>query len=426
MATIDPAGNTPPEAQPAPPPSAGRRRSFDSIFLAAVLFLLTCWTTFDCGASSFLTPEDANRDSVRWSNGLQYAVPLMAILLCHEMGHYLQARRNRVPATLPFFLPVPGHLFGTMGAVIVQAANLAHRRALFDIAVWGPLAGVVIALPVAAVGVWQSQVLAFDPARGANVYGDPLVLKFLVWLRHGPLPPGHDVELNPLLYAGWVGIFLTGLNLLPIGQLDGGHILYALIGRRAAAIGWLTLGLGMAYSVYTSYYGFVPMMILLGLLGIDHPPTADDHVPLGTGRVILGWLTLSFVVIGLTPQPFNTIPAVPAPIRPVPVRPLPELADDETLVERQPNGLPTAFRPLPRYSSIEPALFKQMADRLPITPQAATPSGRERRLSCDGSEPLTLPHQLSSPSIHTWIVDACNRDRHQSLLPTVAANQRWC
>ncbi|MDP1798555.1 MAG: site-2 protease family protein, partial [Planctomycetaceae bacterium] len=196
-------------------------------------------------------------------------------------------------------------LFGTMGAVIVQAGGFANRRALFDIAVSGPIAGIIIAIPVAWYGVQQSEVHVFEPDAASIRFGDPLILKAMVYLTHGPLAENQDVVLNPLLFAGWVGIFLTGLNLMPIGQLDGGHVLYTLLGKRAHTVAFLAwIGL-ITYMVLAQYWGFVVIVILLGMMGLKHPPTSNDNMTLGVGRTITGWLTMALLFLCFTPQPIQ-------------------------------------------------------------------------------------------------------------------------
>lgn len=256
--------------------------------IAFVLFVATC-------ASTWAT------------HGPVYAVAVMAILLSHEFGHFLQAVRYRVPATPPFFIPMPGSPFGTMGAVIAQAAGVADRKAMFDIAISGPLAGLILALPVAWFGIQQSKLVTIAPERGALIFSDPLVLRWMIELKHGPLAQNQEVFLNPLLFAGWVGIFITGLNLMPIGQLDGGHILYTLIGKRAHVVSLSILAAAVGFMAYTMDMGYLAMVLLLLAMGPRHPPTANDSVPLGLGRHILGWLTLAFVLIGFTPSPILII-----------------------------------------------------------------------------------------------------------------------
>lgn len=241
-----------------------------------------------------------------------YAVGIMGILLAHELGHYLQALRYRVPASPPMFIPLPIPPLGTMGAVILQSAGFANRKALFDIAITGPLAGLVFAIPVAWWGIQHSTVTIIDPTHEAYIFGNPLILEWMIEAQHGALAQNQDIVLTPLLFAGWVGIFITALNLMPIGQLDGGHILYTLIGRKAH---WVALGIvagALAWMIIRQDPSFALMIGLLLAFGLKHPPSADDTAPIGPVRTILGWLTLGFVLIGFTPIPLtNQKPETP-------------------------------------------------------------------------------------------------------------------
>lgn len=276
-----------------------------------VLFLATCVSTWISGATFFTrfpeqTPWWVLLSSAEFFvTGLWYAVPVMLILLCHEMGHYLTAHWHRVPASPPYFLPFPFSPLGTMGAVIVQPRGFGDRRTMFDIAVAGPLAGFVIAVPVAWFGVQQAVVREFVPENGGLLFGDPLLLKWMIWQTFGSLPAGHEVVLNPLLFAGWAGLFLTGLNLVPIGQLDGGHIMYALLGKRAHLLAKGMLLLGLGYMIYFQQPIYVLMVLLLLLTGIRHPPTTNDDIPLGLGRTLLGWSTMLLFFICFTPFPIT-------------------------------------------------------------------------------------------------------------------------
>jgi len=269
-----------------------RRRMRRWYIIALVLFVLTCFSTYYRGGPTF-------------------ALALMGILLAHELGHFFQSLRYRVPATPPLFIPMPAAITGTMGAVILQGAGFANRKALFDIAVSGPLAGLVLALPIAWFGVQQAKIGRVPEMT--TTFGHPLILQWMVQYHHGELPPGFDVILNPLLFAGWVGIFITALNLIPIGQLDGGHILYTLLGRRANQIVWLVVLGAAGWMILKREWSYAPFLILILVLGRgpEHPPSADDSVPLGAGRIVLGWLTLAFFVIGFIPRPLN-MPSPPA------------------------------------------------------------------------------------------------------------------
>jgi hypothetical protein len=245
--------------------------------------------------------------------GLTYSAAVMGILLAHELGHYLQALRYGVPASPPMFIPMPLPPLGTMGAVILQGAGFANRKVLFDIAISGPLAGLVVALPVVWWGLQDSTVMTIAPNQAAMIFGDPLILEWMYEFRHGVLAPNQEVVLNPLLHAGWVGIFITAVNLVPVGQLDGGHILYTLIGRKAH---WVAYGIiigAVSWMVATKNPTFMLMILLLCGFGLRHPPSSDDSVPIGGFRTILAWLTLAFVPIGFTPVPFMMMePVAPA------------------------------------------------------------------------------------------------------------------
>ena len=264
----------PPRPQPRP-----KRR-----LRPALLFLATCLSTLYIG-------------------GPAYAVAIMSILIFHEMGHYLQSVRYRVPASFPYFIPMPFPPFGTMGAVIVQQRGAGDRKALFDIAISGPLAGLVLAIPAAYFGIKWSTVGVVTNSDGL-LFGEPLLFQWMIAHIHGPIAEGYLLSMHPLAHAGWVGIFITALNLVPVSQLDGGHIIYALIGKRAHAvsIGFLMLVIG--YMVWTDHYQWILMVTLLLIMGPKHPPTANDHAHLGIVRKILGWLTLAFFIIGMTPNPF--------------------------------------------------------------------------------------------------------------------------
>jgi len=295
---IDPAQRVrPPQFQPPQPRIRSRKR------LAIGLFVATCLSTFFAGALFHTDGRAGTPTETYLRNGFVYSGCVILILLAHEMGHYLQARRYRVPASLPYFIPMPISPFGTMGAVIVQGAGVANRKQLFDIAISGPLAGLVLALPVAYFGLQETNIVNISPSDPGFRYGDPLILQWMIEWIHGPLAENQDVQLTPMLFAGWVGIFVTALNLIPIGQLDGGHLLYTLIGRRSHGVAMLLLFAAVFYMLFTRQFAYVLMVVLLMLMGPRHPPTADDRIPLGRPRVVLGWLTLAFIVIGFTPTP---------------------------------------------------------------------------------------------------------------------------
>jgi len=234
--------------------------------------------------------------------GIPFSLTLMFILLAHEMGHYLYCRRYHVYATLPFFVPFPS-LIGTMGAFIRIKSPIRSRSALFDIGIAGPIAGFIPSCVALFVGLRMSQPAGMIDASDIQI-GFPLLFHLAArWMHIGV--PLSSLSLHPIAAAAWVGMFATALNLLPGGQLDGGHILYALLRKYARFISTFLLVAAIVV-VATDYklWGWSIMLILLLIMGPKHPPTADDDEPLGWFRYILGWLTLAFILIGFTPYPF--------------------------------------------------------------------------------------------------------------------------
>jgi membrane-associated protease RseP (regulator of RpoE activity) len=268
-----------------------------------ILFIATCLSTF--GVGMYLVMGELTLFQ-RLERGFLYAVPLMIILVCHEMGHFLQSCRNKVFASWPFFIPIPIPPIGTMGAVIIMEPRMGHRRALFDIGITGPLAGLVPTMICCVIGIYLSK---FDNTTSVHTelvpsVHFPLLFTWLFqWLKDWPA--GQSPVLHPIAYAGWVGLFITSLNLIPIGQLDGGHILYALVKRYARYISTFFLVAAIVLVAKDkTLWSWAIMLILLLIMGPKHPPTANDDEPLGISRYILGWLTLAFIVIGFTPRPF--------------------------------------------------------------------------------------------------------------------------
>ena len=241
----------------------------------------------------------------------------MAILLLHEMGHFLMTLRYKIPASFPFFIPVPFMVTGTMGAVIGMNPNRANRREVFDIGIAGPLAGLVLTIPLLLYGLSVAEPTPERPeARG---FGDPLLVKLLIPLLHdldevrknyaeknndpSALKKSFTFVVNPIYMAAWVGMLVTGLNMLPVSQLDGGHVSYTLFGPYAR---WVARGFmlaAMLFIVWTESYNWTLMLILVLLMGTDHPPTADDRVKLGPLRYGLGLVSLLIPVFCFTPFP---------------------------------------------------------------------------------------------------------------------------
>jgi hypothetical protein len=286
----------------------------------AVLFALTCFSTFWVGATLWQPavylhhfPGDdllmpfRRAASANWEEGLIYMACVVGILLAHEMGHYVATILYRVPASLPHFIPMPIGPFGTMGAVIAMDGRQADRRQIFDIGLAGPLAGLAVCVPVAIVGVMKLDFSA--PPAGGAMLDLPYFLEWmLAWLQPNQTQVYQAQggvwlsQLNPYFMAGWFGLLVTAINMAPVSQLDGGHVIYTLFGPRGR---WIARGFvlfAVIYVVFAGAYFWSVMLLLVILMGVDHPPTANDRVPLGAGRVLLGAASLSIPILCLPPQ----------------------------------------------------------------------------------------------------------------------------
>jgi membrane-associated protease RseP (regulator of RpoE activity) len=211
----------------------------------------------------------------------------------------LMTVRYRVPASYPIFIPMPLMMMGTMGAVIGMEGFRANRRQMFDIGLAGPLAGLVITIPLVWIGIKIGD--HGVPKHGAMVFGDPLLAKWLMhWLRPD-IGPGEELRINAVYMAGWVGMFVTGLNMMPISQLDGGHVIYTLFLGRSRIIARGFLLAAIAFIVLTGQVGWTLMVVIITFIGVDHPRTADDSVPLGPVRMTLGLLSLALPILCFTP-----------------------------------------------------------------------------------------------------------------------------
>ena len=275
-------------------PWANRILRSDRPIINVILFLLTCMSTFFNG---YLPNESVE-------HGLWYGGGIVSILLFHEMGHYLMCVRYRIQATLPFFIPFPMSPFGTMGAVIRMDSRMENRRILFDVGVAGPLAGLVVTIPAIYFGLTMSHVQMIPGLGEGWALGDSLLFGWLSQLVFGELPPGYDVMLHPLAYAGWAGLFVTALNLLPIGQLDGGHVLYGLLGERGQKIYPVTMACFALICIF-QYAGWVLLILLLLWFGYRHPPTLDTEIPLDFKRKLIAYGTFLIFLVSFTPVPFK-------------------------------------------------------------------------------------------------------------------------
>ena len=265
-----------------------------------LLFLATLFTTTLAG--SFQAGVNPLDDWSLLARGLPFSMTLMGILLVHEMGHFVMSRVHGVAATPPYFIPGPPFLVGTFGAFI-KMHTPTNRKALFDVGAAGPWAGFVVAIPAVFYGLSLSEVRPLATTAGGLELGDSLVFRWLTHLALGVSASDVTILLHPIALAGWFGLFVTFLNLLPVGQLDGGHVVYALLGRRhrwVARAGLLTI-IGLAF---LGWHGWVMWAVLVTVLGLDHPPTIDD-TPLDPVRQVAAWLTIGLFAITFMPVPLT-------------------------------------------------------------------------------------------------------------------------
>jgi membrane-associated protease RseP (regulator of RpoE activity) len=289
-----------PLAAPAAPRSVGRP------WVNVVLFVATVFTVLLAGVQ-----QDTGNLLADLLSGWPFAGGLLLILLTHEFGHYFAARYHGVAATLPYFIPMPLSLLGTFGAVINIKSPMRDRRTLLDIGAAGPLAGLIVALPVLLVGLALSPVEPMGqcpPDTVCYLEGNSLLYLAAKYLVHGRVLPGDglDVMLHPLAFAGWAGVLISALNLLPVGTLDGGHIAYALLGDKARYLFYPILlalvGLGIFWNGWWLWAG------LLFFFGRMHARPLDNATPLDGKRKLVALVALLVFVVTFTPLPMTIIP----------------------------------------------------------------------------------------------------------------------
>ncbi len=237
--------------------------------------------------------------------GLPFSAALMSILLVHELGHFFVSRRHGVAATLPYFIPMPNFI-GTLGAFIIMRGAIRDRRSLLEIGAAGPIAGFVLAVPLTIIGLSLSQVELGAPPMGGITLGDSILFSLLSRVVLGIWPNEALIVLHPIAFAGWIGLFITALNMLPMGQLDGGHIAYALFSRWHK---WISIGTALTMPVLgiMGWPGWFIWAILPLLMRFRHPQTLDPVTPLDGPRKMMA--AISFVILGLTfvPVPFTIL-----------------------------------------------------------------------------------------------------------------------
>jgi membrane-associated protease RseP (regulator of RpoE activity) len=242
-----------------------------------------------------------------FSEGAVYSFTVLSILGAHEMGHYIACRWYGVQATLPYFIPVPFPPVGTLGAFIKIKSQIPSRRALFDIGIAGPLSGFVFAIPAAFIAhYFATPSNVSEITDGAITFGDPLLFQFFQRAFHLP----SMVELNPVWWAAWIGVFMTAVNLLPVGQLDGGHVTYAVFGRRGHRVtAWATYIAVVALAILSIKGGTWNWVVIIALLTfamrMGHPPVVDEDEPLGLARTLVAIIGLLVFALSFLPFPIT-------------------------------------------------------------------------------------------------------------------------
>jgi membrane-associated protease RseP (regulator of RpoE activity) len=310
-----------PAASPYPPPKPPPPRQREPLTRYIILFILTLVTTTLTGVDYYLSFESGLSPSEPieslWAvlpTGLWYSLSVLAILGAHEFGHYFACVYYRVNASLPYFLPMPLVLTGTLGAVIRIRQPMPGKRALFDIGIAGPLAGFAVALPLLVVGMSASKIVAMPSSVEGPLLelGEPMLFKMVAWLTFGSVPDGYTIVLHPIGFAAWFGLLATALNLFPISQLDGGHISYAVFGRKSTVITLTTVAalIGLSFVSMSWIVWSVLTVVMLIALGPHHPRVFDEHLPLDRTRLWLAAAALLVFVVCFTPAPIELLDLV--------------------------------------------------------------------------------------------------------------------
>ena len=302
---------TPPAHVRTPHPKFRDRVSFH-VVLFALTFASTTWLGaghYAAFLANFVAPSVPQLSVGLLAHGLWYSGTILAILGCHELGHYFACRYYDVDASLPFFLPAPFLLTGTLGAFIRIREPIPTKRMLFDIGIAGPIAGFLVAVPALVIGLSMSHVAPLPREFTGYELGEPLLFRLVSKAIWGTPPDGYSLNLHPMAFAAWFGLLATALNLFPVSQLDGGHISYAVLGHRSTyvTIGMIAVAFGLAYYSKSWWVWAGLMLAMLIALGPRHPPVYDEEVPLDRARVILALVALGMLILCFTPAPIEPL-----------------------------------------------------------------------------------------------------------------------
>ncbi len=264
-----------------------------------LLFIATFFTTLISGAllNGVIPWEEPEKIYL----GLPFSLTLLLILMVHELSHYFTSRKHNVSASLPYFIPAPP-IIGTFGAIIKMKPPIPDKRSLIDIGASGPIGGFIIAIIACVIGLSLSDVKPAGTLDGGIAFGSSLLFSFLSEIVLNVGPEDYDVILHPVAFAGWIGLLVTSLNLLPIGQLDGGHIVYALFGERHSLIAKITIPILIVMGI-TLWPGWLVWAVLMLVMGYKHPPVVFPYIQLDKNRKIIGWVSFAIFILTFTPMP---------------------------------------------------------------------------------------------------------------------------
>ena len=269
-------------------------------YLHIILFILTAFSTLIAGTLQ----KGINPLAEPWRliEGIPFSFTLMLILLSHELSHYFASRVHHTNATLPYFIPAPS-IIGTFGAFIKMKSPIASRKALIDIGASGPIAGFIVSFFASVIGLYFSEIIKIPEGGSALSLGDSILFSALSRVVIGVAPEGYDILLHPVAFAGWIGFFVTSLNLIPVGQLDGGHIAFALLGRFHRYLS-IALVAALAALGFVYWEGWAVWAILLVILGLRHPPVTHWERPLDPRRRLIAASSLAIFILTFIPAPF--------------------------------------------------------------------------------------------------------------------------
>jgi membrane-associated protease RseP (regulator of RpoE activity) len=237
--------------------------------------------------------------------GLPFSLTLLLILLTHELSHYFMSRKHNVSATLPYFIPAPS-IIGTFGAIIKMKPPIPDRRSLIDIGASGPIGGFIVAIIATVIGLNLSEVKPTGEIQAGISFGSSILFSLLTELVLKTDPGNYDILLHPVAFAGWIGLLVTSLNLLPIGQLDGGHIVYALFGEKHELISKGTIPVLILLGLFF-WPGWIMWALIMFFLGYKHPPVVFPYIQLDRKRKLIGWISLVIFILTFTPTPVQGV-----------------------------------------------------------------------------------------------------------------------